>query len=175
MKLESVIQRFYGRDTARIINRTVITIENFAENKAEIFRKNGGRNFSRALDNAIRMLKNLSQENLSPENNMHRSFYEFFHSMISKIYDYLTANPEITYIETALLDIEGEELIKLKKDLDAINLRMRRTVNELSESYERQHICIMNLKFNIDRIKSMKKSIAERNTKKYEQITSEEE
>ena len=175
MKLESVIQRFYGRNTALSIDRAVITIERFAGSKAEVFRKNGGRNFCRALDNAVRILKKLSEENLSHESNMYRSFYEFFHSMISKVCDYLTINPEMTYIETALLDINSEELTRLKKDLDAINLRMRRAINELSESYERQHLCIMTLKFNIDRIKEMRKSTTECNSRKYGQITSEEE
>jgi len=149
MKLESVIQRFYGRNTGLSIIRAHKNIDIVMKNKIDVLRKHGGRNFCRALNNVMNILKKLNEQKLSPDNLLYESFYEFFHSMISKIYDYLTVNPNITEIETALIDINSEDIIKLKKELDRINLRMRTSVNALSESFEDQSICIRNLKTRI--------------------------
>ena len=166
MKLESVIQRFYGRNTGLCIVRSYNNIDIVMKNKTDILRTHGGRNFCRALNNVMNILKKLNEQKLSPDNFLYESFYEFFHSMISKIYDYLTVNPDMTEIETALVNINSEDIIRLKKELDRINLRMRTSVNALSESFEDQYICIRNLKTRIRQYKEVQKRIENEHDKR---------
>jgi hypothetical protein len=166
MKLESVIQRFYGRNTGLSIIRAHKNIDIIMKNKIDVLRKHGGRNFCRALNNVMNILKKLNEQKLSPDSLLYESFYEFFHSMISKIYDYLTVNPDITAIETALIDINSEDIIKLRKELDRINLRMRTSLNTLSESFEDQYICIRNLKTRIQQYQEARKRIEKEHDKR---------
>lgn len=172
MKLESVIQRFYGRNTGITIVRAYNNIDIVMKNKIDILRKHGGRNFCRALNNIMSILKRLNEQKLSPDNLLYESFYQFFHSMISKIYDYLTVNPDITEIETALIDINSEDIIKLKNELDRINFRMRTSLNSLSESFEDQYVCIKNLKVRIRQYQEAQKKIKnEPNQRNYSNST----
>lgn len=57
MKLESVIQRFYGRNTGLSVIRAYNNIDIVMKNKIDILRKHGGRNFCRALNNIMSVLK----------------------------------------------------------------------------------------------------------------------
>jgi hypothetical protein len=166
MKLESVIQRFYGRNTGLSIIRAYNNIDIVMKNRTDILRKHGGRNFCRALNNVMNILKKLNEQKLSPDSFLYESFYEFFHSMISKIYDYLTVNPDITAIETALVNINSEDIIKLKNELDCINFRMRTSVNALSESFEDQYVCIRNLKTRIRQYQEVQKKLIQDNLNK---------
>lgn len=172
MKLESVIQRFYGRNTGLSVIRAYNNIDIVMKNKIDILRKHGGRNFCRALNNIMSVLKKLNEQKLSPDSLLYESFYEFFHSMISKIYDYLTVNPDITAIETALIDINSEDIIRLKRELDHINLRMRTSLNSLSESFEDQYVCIRNIKTRIKQHQEAQKRIGnEQNKRNYSNST----
>jgi hypothetical protein len=166
MKLESVIQRFYGRNTGLSIIRAYNNIDTVMKNKADILRKHGGRNFCRALNNIMNILKKLNEQKLSPDSLLYESFYEFFHSMISKIYDYLTVNPDITAIETALININSEDIIRLKRELDHINLKMRTSLNSLSESFEDQYVCIRNIKTRIQQYQQVQKRIENEQVKR---------
>lgn len=92
--------------------------------------------------------------------------------MISKIYDYLTVNPDITAIETALIDINSEDVLRLKNELDRINHRMRTSLNSLSESFEDQYVCIRNIKTRIrQHQEAQKRKENEQNKRNYSNST----
>ena len=103
-----------------------------------------------AIKKVIRILDRLTEVNIAKNNPGYLSCGEFYRGMITKGYEYLTENPDAVYIEKAIYNIGSPRLLELKKELGNEVLRMRRAVNELSESFEDHQLCIEKIKIQIE-------------------------
>lgn len=159
MKLESVLQRFLGNNKAVTVNKAQQTVSFVMKHKIDVLMLQGGPKFCQALNKITSTLDILNEKKLFlTENSGYESFQDYLRSALSKVYDYLTVNPEITYIETAMLSIRTPQILQYKQELDNDSLRMRKAANELSDAFEDQYLSILRLKSHIRAVQEARKN-----------------
>lgn len=159
MKLESILQRFLGKNKAVTVTRAQQTVNFVMKHKIDVLKLHGGTKFCQALNKITTTLDILNEKKLfSSEDSGYESFQDYLRAALSKVYDYLTVNPEITYIETAMLGIKTPQIQQYKQELDNDSLRMRKAANELSEAFENQYLSILRIKSHIRSVQETRKN-----------------
>jgi hypothetical protein len=150
MKLDNIIEKSLGRNRAKTLDKAQRTIRFVLESNGDALRIHAGSDFCLAIKKVMKILDHLSERKISKDNIGYASFSEFYRGMITKGYEYLTDNPETIYIEKAIFNIGTPRLLELKKELGGEALKMRKAVNELSESFEDHMLCIEKIKIQIE-------------------------
>lgn len=149
MKLDNVIEKTLGANKAKTIDKARSTIRYVLKRDGETLKLRTGSDFYVAIKKVMRILDKLCERKYSKSNPGYKSCSEFYRGMITKGYDYLTDNADASYIEKAIFNIGAPRLLEFKKELDGKALRMRRAVNELSESFEDHWRCVEKIKIQI--------------------------
>jgi len=150
MKLDNIIGKSLRGSKAKTVYKIRETISLVLKHKGDTLRIHAGPEFCVAIKKVIRILDRLTEVNIAKNNPGYLSCGEFYRGMITKGYEYLTENPDAVYIEKAIYNIGSPRLLELKKELGNEVLRMRRAVNELSESFEDHQLCIEKIKIQIE-------------------------